>query len=394
MIQITDNSKCCGCEACVQVCPKHCIRFTQDHEGFFYPEADADTCIQCGLCEKVCPVLHPYDEQKPQEVLAAINKDEDIRMASSSGGVFTLLAEHVIQHGGVVFGVRFDEQWQVVFDYAESIDKLSTFRGSKYLQAHVGQSFIKCKKFLDKGRMVLFSGTPCQIAGLNLFLRKSYSNLLTVDFICHGTPSPKVWQHYLTEAVKVKCQNITDIKFRDKHLGWKNFSITISFLRRQKMHTITSAFSDDLFMQAFLANLILRPSCHFCPSKSGRSHSDITIADFWGVDQVIPKMFDDRGTSLVLINTKKGHQSLTRKYINWTTARYDDALRFNSAITNPATCHPMRNAFFLAFNDQTNLHSLISKILYSSFKVRAKITLKRICKKILINKTNVFTKYF
>ena len=152
MIRITDKAQCCGCEACVQVCPKHCISFKQDQEGFFYPEVDADTCIQCGLCEKVCPVLHPYEEHKPQEVLAAINQNEEVRMESSSGGVFTLLAEHVIDQGGVVFGVRFDEEWLAVFDYTDSKDKLAAFRGSKYLQARVGKSYAQCKQFLDQGR--------------------------------------------------------------------------------------------------------------------------------------------------------------------------------------------------------------------------------------------------
>ena len=278
----------------MQVCPKHCISFKQDHEGFFYPEANADICIQCGLCEKVCPVLHPYGEHKPQEVLAAINKDEEVRMESSSGGVFTLLAEEIINQGGAVFGVRFDDQWQAVFDYAETTEMLAAFRGSIYLQARVGNSFAKCKQLLDQCRQVLFSGTQCQIAGLLRFLRKSYANLLTVDFICHGVPSPKVWQHYLDEAVKAGKQAVTDIKFRDKRLGWKRFSFVLDYNEQHHSYTLTSAFAQNPFMRAFLANLILRPSCHACPAKSGRSHSDLTIADFWGINQLNPQMDDAR----------------------------------------------------------------------------------------------------
>ena len=393
MIQITDKSTCCGCEACVQICPKHCIRFTQDHEGFFYPEADVDVCIQCGLCEKVCPVLHPYDEHKPQEILAAINKDEEVRMESSSGGVFTLLAEEIIRQGGAVFGVRFDDQWQAVFDSAETTEALAAFRGSKYLQARVGNSFVQCKQLLDQGRQVLFSGTQCQIAGLLHFLRKPYPNLLTVDFICHGVPSPKVWQHYLDETVKAGKQAITDIKFRDKQLGWKRFSFVLDYNEQHHSYTLTSAFAQNPFMQAFLANIIIRPSCHACPAKSGRSQSDITLADFWGIDQVNPKMYDDRGTSLILIHSVRGQQALKRNQLKLASASYEDVLRFNPSWHKPSVCHPKRSEFFVDFNDQTDLHALIKKCLRTPLKRRVKVTLNSplaVCKRLIARLISVW----
>lgn len=360
MIHITDKSQCCGCEACVQVCPKQCISFKQDHEGFSYPEVDVSICIRCGLCEKVCPVLNPYDESKPIEVLAAINKDEEVRMASSSGGVFTLLAENVIKQGGVVFGVRFDDQWQAVFDYAETVETLSAFRGSKYLQARVDNSFAQCKQFLDHGRRVLYSGTQCQIAGLLHFLRKPYPNLLTVDFICHGVPSPRVWSKYLEEVVTSGKRVISDISFRDKRLGWKLFNFTLVYSEQGNIYTMTSAFPENPFMRAFLANLILRPSCHACPSKSGRSHSDITIADFWGIDKVNPQMDDDHGTSLVLVNTEKGEGALQYDHLLYGKTTYDDVLRYNPSIAIPARKHPRREVFFASFFDEVNLHELIA----------------------------------
>ena len=380
MIRITDKSQCCGCEACVQVCPKHCISFKQDQEGFFYPEVDAATCIQCGLCEKVCPVLHPYEEHKPQEVLAAINQNEEVRMESSSGGVFTLLAEHVIDQGGVVFGVRFDEEWLAVFDYTDSKDKLAAFRGSKYLQARVGKSYAQCKQLLDQGRQVLFSGTPCQIAGLLHFLRKPYPNLLTVDLICHGVPSPKVWSRYLDEAVSAGRRAISDISFRDKRLGWKRFSFALDYNEQHHSYTLTSAFPENPFMRAFLDNIILRPSCYKCPAKGGKSQADITIADFWGIQLIHPKMDDDRGTSLVLIHTDKGQQALQRDKLTCHEASYDDVLRFNSSVALPAPCHPKRTEFFSAFNSQTDLHALIENCLQPSRKVRIKMALKRLLK--------------
>lgn len=370
----------------MQVCPKRCISFTQDHEGFFYPEADASVCIQCGLCDKVCPVLHPYKEHKPEEVLAAINNNEDVRMESSSGGVFTLLAEKVISQGGAVFGVRFDDQWQAIFDCAETIEALAAFRGSKYFQARVGNSFVLCKQILDQGRQVLFSGTQCQIAGLLHFLRKPYLNLLTVDFICHGVPSPKVWQHYLDEVVKAGKQAITDIKFRDKRLGWKRFSFTLDYNELHQSYTLTSEFSQNPFMRAFLANIILRPSCHVCPAKGGRSQSDITIADFWGIDQVNSEIFDDRGTSLVLIHTDRGQLALNRNHLKWVPANFEDVLQFNPSWREPARCPSQRSEFFAAFNNQSNLLVLIEKCLQQPLhkrimhKIRCSVSL---CKRII-----------
>lgn len=359
MLNNTEKSDCCGCEACVQICPKQCISFAQDQEGFFYPKVNRNACIQCGLCEKVCPMLHPYERNNPQDVMAAINKDDEVRMASSSGGIFTLLAERIITQGGVVFGVRFDNQWQAVFDCTETMEALAAFRGSKYVQARVGDSFRLCKQLLDQGRQVLFSGTQCQIAGLHHFLQKSYSNLLTVDFICHGVPSPKVWSKYLEEAVAAGVKTISCIDFRDKRLGWKRYSFTLKYEECQLAHTFTSAFSDNPYMKAFLSNLILRPSCYSCHAKGGRSKSDITIADFWGINKVNPFMDDDMGTSLVLIYTDKGRKVLDSDSIRYAQASYEKALRYNPSLVQSALKNPRREDFFASFCDEANLHTLI-----------------------------------
>lgn len=202
MIDIKDKKLCCGCNACVQRCPKQCISVQKDEEGFLYPIVDLSICIDCGLCEKVCLVLNQGSERNPIEVFAAVNKDDSIRMQSSSGGIFTALAEQIIQEKGVVFGARFDEKWEVKHDYTETIEGLKAFRGSKYVQSRIGDTFSKAEFFLKAGRKVMFTGTPCQIAGLRLFLRKEYENLLAVDIICHGVPSPLVWRKYLGEKTQ------------------------------------------------------------------------------------------------------------------------------------------------------------------------------------------------
>ncbi|HIZ04998.1 MAG TPA: Coenzyme F420 hydrogenase/dehydrogenase, beta subunit C-terminal domain [Candidatus Phocaeicola gallistercoris] len=324
MITITQKQDCCGCNACVQICPKQCITMQEDEEGFLYPHIDRNTCVDCHLCEKTCPVLNQGKEREPLKVFAAINKDEKVRMQSSSGGIFTALAEYVIKQGGVVFGARFDEQWQVKHDYTETMEGLATFRGSKYVQSQIGNTFQETEQFLKAGRKVLFSGTPCQIAGLLSFLRKEYDNLLTVDFICHGVPSPMVWRRYLKEEVARQCEKnsvlnypisekdvrVEDISFRNKRLGWKKYSFALTLSTTngsgKKIQFCSYApITKNEYLRGFLSNVFLRPSCYSCPVKSLKSGSDITLADFWGI-QSDSKFADDKGTSALIVNTALG----------------------------------------------------------------------------------------
>lgn len=201
MIQIENKQKCTGCSACVQTCPKQCISFEEDEQGFRYPCVNQELCIDCGLCEKVCPCINENEQIMPLDIYAAKNPDKEIRKKSSSGGFFTMLAESIIDEGGVVFGARFNKKYNVIHDYTETKDGIEAFRGSKYVQSIIGDTYKQARDFLKAGRKVLFSGTPCQIAGLRLFLRKDYEHLYTVDFICHGVPSPGVFRWYLQEEI-------------------------------------------------------------------------------------------------------------------------------------------------------------------------------------------------
>lgn len=242
MIDIKDKKECCGCSACASICPKHCIAMKEDFEGFLYPQVDEKTCINCGLCEKVCNELHPYDTREPLQVFAAINKNEEIRLKSSSGGIFYILAEKTIREGGVVFGARFDENWQVVIDYAEDMKGVEAFMGSKYVQARIDKAYIDVKRFLTEDRQVLFSGTPCQVAGLHKYLRKSYSKLLTVDFVCHGTPSPKVWGMYLNEVIK-KSGVLIMLSLEIKRMVGKNSVLNLNIMRTPRPYPYFLPFS-------------------------------------------------------------------------------------------------------------------------------------------------------
>lgn len=377
MIKITNKIDCCGCSACAMKCPKHCITMQADSEGFLYPVVNKEDCIDCGLCEKVCHELHPYEQRKPLNVYAAINKDEDIRLKSSSGGIFYLLAEKTISEGGVVFGARFDEDWQVVIDYAETMEGIKPFMGSKYVQARTATACKDAETFLNQGRKVLFSGSPCQIAGLHHYLRKEYDNLTTVDFVCHGVPSPKVWQRYLDELVKSNKQAINDVKFRNKSNGWKKFNFVLSYNQEEKTHSLCSWHQQNHYMRAFLSDMILRPSCHECRAKQGSSHSDITIADFWGIHIEMPEMDDDKGTGLVLVNTDKGRQAIDWSKVTKKESSIEVASKYNGGLSSITKPHPKRTDFFAALDASTSVIDLIVKSLRPSFKIRIRISLRR-----------------
>lgn len=320
MINLISKGQCCGCSACLHICPKHSITFKEDSEGFLYPHVDISSCVDCGLCEKVCPVINQDSEREPITVYAAKHPDVSVRLKSSSGGLFTLLAEQIIDQGGVVFGAKFNNQWEVIHDYTETKEGLESFRGSKYVQSYIGNSYLYAESFLKSGRKVMFTGTPCQIAGLKKFLRREYENLLTVDLICHGVPSPKVWRMYLEEEIARKGDAgkntvlssskvspvITGVNFRDKSTGWKKYSFVLNISKAtaagDQNSVLSSIFTDNVYMRAFLSNLSLRPSCYECPAKGGKSGADITIGDFWGVEKILPEMNDDMGCSVIIVN--------------------------------------------------------------------------------------------
>lgn len=357
MIQIRDKSACCGCSACYAICPKQCITLSADKEGFLYPVVNAEVCINCGLCEKVCPVLHPKKKEVQPDVFAVINTDEKIRLQSSSGGIFTLIAEQIIDEGGVVFGARFNENWEVVHDYTETKEGLSYFRGSKYVQSNLGKAFNQAKFFLDTGRKVMFTGTPCQIAGLKNFLRKSYDNLLTVDVVCHGVPSPGIWKEYLIQSVKNIYKNechwgefidlkevIQNISFRSKEKGWKNFHVVLEYINRERE---SIPFYQNLYMKAFLSDFSLRPSCFVCPAKLDNMQGDITLADCWGIDELKPEIDDDKGCGLILI-----HNPVVWKQYDEVNSvvKYpldlSDVVKYNPMITISAMMPVNRTLFF------------------------------------------------
>lgn len=413
MIHITDKKNCCGCSACVQRCPKQCIRLEEDTEGFLYPQVDEETCIKCGLCEKVCPILNQADKLSVLEVLAVKNPDDEERMNSSSGGVFLPLAREVINQGGVVFGAVYDESWEVHHVYAEKIEDVYPMMGSKYLQSKIGNSFKDAERFLKQGREVLFVGSPCQIAGLRTYLRnKQYPNLLAVDFLCHGVPSPGVWRRYLAEtyggydakeqsrlqatagknSVLLSSLNATspigDIKFRDKReSGWKKYRFVVRQKSASKADQNTVLSSDihymNPFMQGFLFDIYLRPSCYACKCKNGVNHSDMTIADFWGINQSAPEFDDDKGVGLVLLNTKKGEEYFSRLPMDMMPSNLEKAHYYNGGFNEHTKAHPKRDQFFFLIENGKSIKAAVDICLRLPFKQRVVRVVKRIVKKIV-----------
>lgn len=338
MIDIIDKKDCCGCEACTQICPVQCINVIHDGEGFMYPLVDMDRCVECGMCIDVCPVINPRESILPLAKYASINNDEHIRMKSSSGGVFFALAKQVIEKGGVVFGARFDEQWNVVHDYTETIEGLYAFMGSKYVQSSINDSFIIAEKFLKEERLVMFTATHCQIAGLRNFLGKDWDNLLAVDIICHGVPSNKIWQKYLQETFPE--EQIVSVKFRSKNEeGWGRYHINIDTVNMRK----SWLYKENPYQKALIENISLRPSCAACCAKKGNSGSDIMLGDYWGVKNISPYMDDDKGTSVVVLFTEKGKSY----YQSLNLCSQEIKLKTNEKIHfSSVKMHPKREAFF------------------------------------------------
>lgn len=332
----------------------------EDEEGFLYPVVDTAQCVNCGLCEKVCPVINQANPQEPLSVTAARNIDEIIRRQSSSGGIFTLLAEKVIKEGGVVFGARFNDHWEVVHDSTDTIEGIAAFRGSKYVQSSTGDCFIKTEQLLKQGRRVLYSGTPCQIAGLKRFLQRDYNNLITIDVICHGVPSPRVWQKYLNEETAHLVSRrkwfrpfgndetrIVGIAFRDKATGWKQYSFTLTFSKADRENLCyRRTREENTYMQGFLSDLYLRPSCYHCPAKKLKSGSDITIGDFWGIEHIMPHLDDDRGLCCLMVNTERGQNLVNSIDAATHEASYKDVARYNPALLHSPKIPANRVKFF------------------------------------------------
>lgn len=348
MIDVKIKSQCCGCTACKEICPVNCITMVPDNEGFLYPQADADRCINCGKCDKVCPCNNADESNSICKVYGAKNYNETVRAESSSGGTFTLLAENIIKSGGIVYGCAMTDDCTACHIRVDNIKDLKKLRSSKYVQSRLGDIFRTVKEDLDSGKEVLFSGTPCQAAGLKNYLKKPYENLLTIDVLCHGVPSPKLLKDY-REILNSKYESEMDyINFRNKEKSWKRLFIDARF-KNGKRHFIFSGY--DAYLSAFLNNISQRPSCFECRFASQSRQGDITLGDFWGIGRKYPKFDDDKGISLIITNNGKGEKYLkaVKQSLNIFESDIDTAIAGNKVLCQPPKMNPNRNDFYKAY---------------------------------------------
>ena len=372
---------CTGCSACRDLCPQQAIEMRENEEGFLFPTVDESMCCQCGVCLKICPVetVIPVKKIEPLAVYAAWTKDRELLRLSSSGGVFSEIARGVLNQGGVVFGAAYDAAMVVRQVGVEAWDDLEKLRGSKYVQSNVGDSFRQAKDYLDAGRYVLYSGTPCQIAGLYAVVGKSYGNLLTCGLICHGAPSPKVFRMYLDTLKQRYHSKVTGFVFRNKRNGWKYPTVRIEL---EKGKIINESNLDNHYNLGFLKNIFLRTSCYQCPTKTGEMVADIMIGDFWELIRYQPKLINYKGTSAILIKTHRG-----RKAIEACCNRMElhecpfDYLQHDSNLRKCAIAKADRSAFF-ADLDQLSFTELTKQYIKPRSVVICEIAkLRRFCLK-------------
>lgn len=359
MINIKDNKDCCGCTACFSVCAHHCITMIEDAEGFLYPQVDASKCVHCGLCEKVCPMQHPESDNEVRNVIGAKHKDAAVRKDSSSGGAFTLLAEKFIDGGGVVVGCVMNEHLQAKHIICTNKEELVRLRSSKYVQSDMDGVYPHVRKMLREGRKVLFSGTPCQVAGLRRFLIKPFDNLYCIDILCHGVPSPKLFRQY-KEMMEAKYKaKAYFVSYRSKKKEWKRLYINLKF-DNNKEYFKSATF--DPYMQLFLGNMSQRSSCFHCPFTTTNRQGDISLGDFWGIGRNHPELDDDKGISMILLNTNKGEEMFRaiKNDIDSFGNNINQAIAGNKVLVENIHGEEKRNHFYADYVSQ-GLHGALEK---------------------------------
>jgi len=362
------HNSCTGCSACANICPVSCIRMTPDSEGFLHPQIDEEICITCGLCLKCCPLYNRGAPREPLKVYAVINRSAEVRAQSSSGGVFRELAKAVINQGGVVCGAGWSSDFRVVHKLVDNFESLKELQGSKYVQSEIGDTFKEALQVLKTGRNVLFSGTPCQIAGFKSYLGREYDNLFCIDLICHAVPSPKVFEAYKNELVAKYKSSLRSISFRNKKYGWKRYSLAVVFGNDSEY---LQPLDRDPFLRGFLNELYNRPSCHNCQVRELRSGSDLTLADYWNVHRTFAEMDDDGGTSMVLVNTAKGERIFAglEKTCTSRVSSYADVKLYNPSVLRSAPMHLKRTFFFACYMQKT-IKSMVERLLKPGFEIR------------------------
>lgn len=321
----SEKKDCCGCGACADVCQAGAIRMVQDKEGFWYPKVNQLKCQKCGRCKQVCPGDNQSETNASNLYLGVQAKPEAVRHSSSSGGIFSLLAQYVFDRQGVVYGAAYNDRMEVVHKEARSVQQLEQLKRTKYVQSNLGGIYRRIEEQLRGGKWVLFCGTPCQAYGLKLFLNKIHEKLILVDLICYGVPSPGIWSSYVKYLENRHGGRMTDFSFRDKRN--KDNGHTCSYMIEGKEYA--ESLHRNLYCKMYFTNYILRPSCHECRFCTVERESDFTIGDFWGIEKVRPEMDDGMGTSVVIAHTDKARRvwDEVKEGADWFECREEEVLQ-------------------------------------------------------------------
>lgn len=342
---ISEKSRCCGCMACVDICPQNAIAAEADAEGFLYPKMNQALCINCRRCKDVCPFSDQEFGETPRQYFAVQAKSKTLREESTSGAVFPMIAEAILEQSGAVYGAGFNSSMQVVHRRAANRDNLNSLTKTKYVQSDTTGTFRCVQQDLQEGKEVLFVGTPCQVEALKRFLPKEYSNLLLVDLVCYGVPSPGVWARYIAYLEKTYHGKLVSFQFRDKR-GQNNGHLISYRIGDQEY---VEDYEENLFISMYVSNCTLRPSCHVCPFISVKRSSDITLGDFWGIEKVFPNIDDGMGTSLVMLRSKRGielWENLQNRFYYLECSR--EAAE-QPRLVSPTIPSPRRKLFFALF---------------------------------------------
>lgn len=371
MIEIKSKVECCGCSACASICPKKCIEMVEDEEGFLYPSICMDECINCDACKRVCPILNQQKkhEMQPQRAAIVQHRDAEICRESTAGGAFTAIAEYTINHGGVVFGVEMQSDYTIKHAAAESKKEIKKFRNSKYVQSFIGDTYRKAREHLDSGRIVCYSGTPCQIEGLRHFLKKDYENLILVDVVCRAVPSPGIWKKYI-DMEDERYGKMSSIRFRDKTLGYQYSTMELKDVQG-RIHR--GGIESQPWLRMFFSGMIIRPSCTDCKFRSRYRNSDFTIWDCFNIHS-IDRTFDENiGTTRMLIHSEKGQKIFEQiksdfkyKYIS-----ADRAVNGVQEMIQSPAAHIRRDEFF-GDAQELSMEELLNKFFPDTAKVRLK----------------------
>lgn len=382
MIRIFEKDKCCGCTACEEICPVGAIEMLPDEEGFSYPHTDISKCINCDKCNRVCPVINKSKENDYlRKVYICQNKNDEIRFDSTSGGVFSALAQYVIDKKGYVFGAEFDDSWRVVHGITNKTEDLGRFRGSKYVQSYLGNTFKSVKNLLDDNKWVLFSGTPCQVEGLTSFLQKEYEKLILMDIVCLSISSPLVWKMFLNHLEKnrkIDMSKVFKIKFRDKKKYGYEYTL-MSFYDNGGKIIYSSGAESNQMLRSFVSNTSVRPSCYKCQFRKVNRVSDFTAWDCFNVYKYKKEMDDNCGTSHVMIHTEKAQKiidEIREKYLLLEHVNIKEAVESEPAMIKNAKANKMREAFFYCIEEGNDCFDIF-------FRENIKVKLERILRKVL-----------